>query len=192
MHRGVYGLSLARHLLGPVEQLQAMGRVGETGVDDDIALSLRHAGGAISTVRASLRTAGVNTMQIYGTDGTICVDPPLYRPFAARLIRVDPRVGGTSASGGGRLESLKEGGLAQGLNQRLARLKAFANPRGEKISAPFSGNGYGHEALAVAAAVRAGRVESPVVPLPRSVEIMGLIDRARQQIGMQTQSGAET
>ena len=181
MHRGIYGLSLARHFLGPVAELQAMGRLGETGVDEDCALTLRHENGALSTIRASLRAAGINAAELYGTKATYRIAPPLYRPFAARRIAVSPRTGGTSGAGngGGRLEGLKEGGAAQGLNQRLARLKEFVKPPGQGISAPFAGNGYGHEAEAVAEAVRAGRTEHAAMPLEESVEIMGLIDRAR-------------
>ena len=88
-------------------------------------------------------------------------------------------VGGSSGPGGGRLEKVKEGALAQGANQRLARIKTFLRPPGQALSAPFVGNGYGHEAAAVAAAVRAGQGQSAVMPLGESVEIMDLMDRAR-------------
>ena len=179
MHRGVYGLSLARHLLGPVADMQVMGRIGATGVDEDCALNLRHEGGAISTIRASLRTIGTNAAQISGTEATIRLDPPIYRPVRARLSPTRPRTGGSSGSGPGRLERLREGGLAQGLNQRLGPLRSAVRPTGQGLFAPFDGNGYGHEAEAVAAAVRAGQGESPLMPLDESVEIMELIDRAR-------------
>lgn len=182
MHRGVYGLSLARHLLGPVAEMQVMGRVGDTGVDEDCALSLRHDSGAISTIRASLRAAGLNSATLYGERATLQLAPPVYRPFAARRIAVTPRVGGTSAKPG-KLETVKESATAQGLNQRLARLKAFLKPPGKGLYAPFKGNGYGHEAEAVAQAVRAGQGEHSAMPLAESVEIMGLIDQARAAWG---------
>lgn len=183
MHRGVYGLSLARHFLGPVAELQAMARLGETGVDEDCAVTLRHENGAISSVRAGLRAAAINAATLYGTEATFQIAPPIYRPFAARRIAVPPRAGGTSGAGGGRLEGLKEAGFAQGLNQRLNRLKGFLRPPGQGIAARFAGNGYGHEAEAVAEAVRAGRTEHALMPLAESVEIMELIDRARAAWG---------
>jgi predicted dehydrogenase len=181
MHRGVYPLSLARHFLGPVTDIRAVGRLGDTGVDEDCALILTHEGGALSTIRAGLRASGTNRAAIFGTKATIEIAPPIYRPFAARMIALPPRRGGTGTGGGGRLETVKEGGFAQGLNQRLARLKAFAIPPGRGISAPFSGNGYGYEAQAVAEAVSQGLTEHPLMPLQESVEIMGLIDEARAQ-----------
>lgn len=187
MHRGIYGLSLARYFLGPVAELQAMGRLGETGIDEECALTLRHENGAISTIRASLRAAGISAAELYGTQASYRIAPPIYRPFAARRIAVPPRAGGTSGpgagNGGGRLEGLKEGSFAQGLNQRLARLKEFLRPPGQGISAPFAGNGYGHEAAALAEAVRAGRREHPAMPLAESVEIMALVDQARAAWG---------
>ena len=57
----------------------------------------------------------------------------------------------------------------------------FAAPPGRGISAPYTGNGYGHEAAAVAEAVARGQREHYLMPLAESVEIMGLIDLARAQ-----------
>lgn len=179
MHRGIYPLSLARHLLGPVADLQATARLGDTGVDETMALTLTHESGAISTVTAGLRAAGTNRATLYGTRATIEIAPPIYRPFAARRLALAPRRGGTGGSGGGRLAGIKEGGTAQGLNQRLARLKAFVKPPGQGIAAPFAGNGYHYEAMAVAGAVAAGQTEHALMPLDESVEIMDLVDRAR-------------
>lgn len=182
MHRGIYPLSLARHFLGPVADLTAVARIGATGVDEDCTLVLTHAGGAISTIRAGLRAAGTNRAALYGTRATVEIGPPIYRPSAARLVAMAPRRGGTGGGeGGGRFEAARESGPVQGLNQRLARLRAFLKPPGRDLSAPFAGNGYGHEALAVAGAVRQGWREHPLMPLAESVEIMGLVDRARAQ-----------
>lgn len=178
MHRGVYPLSLAIHLLGPVTEMQAMGQRGETGVDEDCALSLRHASGAISTLRASLRAAGPNTATVHGTEGTIVLEPPLYRPFRARLYPTRPRKAGTGGPPG-RAEALKEGGLAQGVNQRAGWLKGAVKPAGQGLTAYFEGNGYHYEALAVAAAVAGGQTEHSLMPLDESVAIMDLVDRAR-------------
>ncbi|MEX2517998.1 MAG: Gfo/Idh/MocA family oxidoreductase [Paracoccaceae bacterium] len=181
MHRGIYPLSLARHLLGPVSTLQAMARIGETGVDEDVALTLRHASGAISTLRASLRASGPNGAIIRGAKGVIEIAPPIYRPFKARLTVVSPRKGGTGAGGGGRFEALKEGGFLQGLNQRADGLKALLRSRAGGLSGKFEGNGYHYEAAAVAAAVTAGQGEHALMPLAESVEIMDLVDQAKSQ-----------
>ena len=181
MHRGVYALSLARHLLGPVDELSAVARIGATGVDEDCVLALRHASGAVSSLRAGLRSPGANGAELYGTDATIRIAAPIFRPGAARLIAARPRAGGTG--GGGRLAGVRESGLAQAIAQRLGPWRAALMPPGRALRAPYAGNGYGHQAAAVAAAVRAGETECALMPLAESVEIMGLIDRARAAWG---------
>lgn len=178
MHRGYYAVSLALHFLGPVRDVQASLRRGETGVDEDVALILTHDSGAISTLNASLRSGGDNRASLRGTKGRLEITAPIFRPFEARLYRTTARKAGTGTAPG-RAEGLKEGGLLQGLNQRLQPLKARLKPGGTRLSARFAGNGYGHEALAVAAALRAGLTEEPRMPLDDSLAIMAILDRAK-------------
>jgi predicted dehydrogenase len=179
MHRGVYGLSLARFLLGPVSEVSAVARIGETGVDEDCVVTLRHASGAISTVRASLSSNGPNDMAVQGSRGTIRADQPLYRPPGARLYRTTPRTGGTGG-GGGRLRS---DGRVHALWQRVGPVVKALRPGGERLSAPYAGDGYGHQIEAVHRALAAGERESAVMPLSESVEVMEMIDRARTSWG---------
>jgi predicted dehydrogenase len=175
MHRGVYPLSLARHLLGPIAEVTARGRIGETGVDEDCSVILRHADGALTTLTASLRSPGPNGLVLAGTQGLLALDAPVYRPFRARLTAVTPRDG--SRQGAPRFEGAREGGLAQRLNQMLAR------PGGRVISRPYGGNGYHYEAAEVARCLAAGQTVSARMPPTESVEIMAAIDAARAQFG---------
>ncbi len=183
MQRGIYPLSLACHLLGPVTDITARGRIGPTGVDEDCALVLRHGSGALSTIRASLGSDGPNAATITGTKASLHLVAPIWRPASARLLPARPSSTGGFGGKGGRLASLRETGLAQRLTQDLAPLKARLTGRaGRRISAPFAGNGYVHEALELMRAVAAGEDESTVMPLAESVAIMGLLDAARAQI----------
>ncbi len=59
---------------------------------------------------------------------------------------------------------------------------AFAES--EVIRRPYIANGYSHEAIEVASCVRAGKLESDVMPLDESVRIMAIMDEIRAQIGM--------
>jgi predicted dehydrogenase len=196
MHRGIYPLSLARHLLGPVEDLQAMARIGATGVDEDCALTLRHASGALSVLRASLSSNGPNGMVIQGTRGTIRVAAPIYRPPAARLFATTPRTGGTGGgtgggaggaaggdAGGGGAGGLRGNPRVHALWQRVGPALRGLRPGGRRLAAPYAGTGYGHQLQAVMAALAAGETESPLMPLAESVEIMGLVDAARDRWG---------
>lgn len=53
---GIYPLSIAAALLGPVESVNAQAIMGATGVDIETAFTLRHAGGGMSACSCSLRT----------------------------------------------------------------------------------------------------------------------------------------
>jgi predicted dehydrogenase len=179
MYRGIYPLSLARHLLGPVTDLQAMARFGETGVDEDCVLTLRHASGALSSLRAGLRSGGENNATIHGTKAVLKIATPIYRPFAATLtpVRIAPRGPGSPQ----RFEALREGTLAHMAYQHAGGLLQALRGRSTKLKAAYRGNGYHHEAEAVRHAVAAGALESPVMPLSESIEIMELVDAARSQ-----------
>uniref|UniRef100_A0A7C1JGE5 Gfo/Idh/MocA family oxidoreductase n=1 Tax=Caldilinea aerophila TaxID=133453 RepID=A0A7C1JGE5_9CHLR len=54
----------------------------------------------------------------------------------------------------------------------------------EVIRCPYIANGYSHEAIEVANCVRAGKLESDIMPLDESVRIMAIMDEIRRQIGM--------
>ncbi|MFS4437715.1 Gfo/Idh/MocA family protein [Paracoccaceae bacterium GXU_MW_L88] len=177
MHRGIYPLSLARAFCGPVDEMQAMARIGSTAVDEEVMLTLRHAGGALSNIRASLRSTGPNMLVIQGERGTIRLEAPIYRPPSARLFRIKPREGGTG--GGGKLAGLKENATVQALWQRFGGAAKALRPGGSAINAPYAGNGYGHEADAVAEALEKGVTAHQTLPLEETVEIMKLVDQAK-------------
>jgi predicted dehydrogenase len=54
----------------------------------------------------------------------------------------------------------------------------------ETFGEPLIGGGLAHEAIEVNRCLRAGEVESPLVPLDETVALMGLMDRIREQIGV--------
>lgn len=181
MHRGIYPLSLARHLLGPIDDVAATARIGATGVDEDCTLVLRHLSGAISTISASLRAFGTNDMTICGTRGMLHVYPPIFRPWQARLSLGAPRT--AQSSRGGRLQALRESGMAQRLNQALPMALRHMLGRAKTIRKPYAGNGYQYEAAEVAQCLARGETTSLLMPVSESIEIMAVIDRARAQFG---------
>jgi predicted dehydrogenase len=68
---GIYPLQLCSLVLGPVEQVVAQGSIGETGVDEQVAAVLRHAGGKLGVMKAAIRVAMTCTARIAGTEGSI-------------------------------------------------------------------------------------------------------------------------
>jgi len=174
LQRGVYPLSLASHLLGLPEESSAMLRRGLSGVDEDIAVQLRHPGGALSQIRASLTANGANTLEILGDRGALRFEGRIWRPSALRLSRYTPREEGGGGTGG-RLAGLRESRMGQAA-QRL--LMPIMDRRGSRVLAvPARGNGYGHQAEAVMAGIAAGALESPLMPLSESVALTEMMER---------------
>ncbi len=59
-----------------------------------------------------------------------------------------------------------------------------AGTRNETISLPHVANGYEYEAMEVGRCLRAGIMESPIMPLAESLALMRILDTLRQQWGL--------
>ena len=68
---GIYPLQLCSLLLGPPDNVEAVGHVGETLVDEQMAAVLHHPGGAIGVVQAAIRTNLRCDARIVGETGVI-------------------------------------------------------------------------------------------------------------------------
>ena len=178
LHRGIYPLAMAFDLLGEAELAGAAARMGATGVDEDCVLVLRHGGGALSTVRASLSSPLANDLTIEGTHGAIHVHAPIFRPF--RLTLTGTRPANRPRTGNLTLEKIREGALAQGVQQRFRGLAAALRPgRRWTLTRAYGGNGYHYEADEVMRCVQRGAKESALMPLAQSVAMAALISEAR-------------
>ena len=71
---GIYPLSIASALLGPVESVQAQAMIGETGVDVGTGFVMRHRGGTMSVSSCSLRAGTPCELHISGSLGSIRMD----------------------------------------------------------------------------------------------------------------------
>ena len=180
-YRGVYPLSLACLVMGPVKEAHAVAVFGDTGVDEDTIVASRHRTG-VSTIQAGLRTNAANDFRIMGTTGAIHVEAPIYRPFRLRCTPVRPGGAPWPDEARKRLlgESLGESPFAQGLMRRIrGPIDAIRKPRGRTITRRFAGNGYHYEADELMRSVRAGRTESGILPLEESLIVMDALDKAR-------------
>ena len=86
---GIYPVSFAWDVLGEPDEVRATARLGETGADTDVAISLRHASGGVSSLLTSSRAAGANAAQIVGTTGRIEIDGVFYAPTSFRVFDLD-------------------------------------------------------------------------------------------------------
>ncbi len=86
---GIYPVSFAVGILGPVETVAAAGHLGATGADTEVAISLTHRGGGVSSLVTSSRAVGPNVAHIIGTEARIEIDRIWYTPTSFRVIAHD-------------------------------------------------------------------------------------------------------
>lgn len=89
---GIYPVSFAVDILGPVEQAFATGRLSETGADTEAAIALKHTGGAVSSLVTSSRAAGPNIAHIAGTKARIDIDAVWHSATSFRVTATDGTV----------------------------------------------------------------------------------------------------
>jgi predicted dehydrogenase len=68
---GIYPVQLCFFVLGWPDAVVAQGHVGETGVDEQVAAVLHHAGGRLGVAKCALRIPMACTARIAGTEGVI-------------------------------------------------------------------------------------------------------------------------
>lgn len=97
---GIYPAQLSTLVLGTPDRIVADGNVGITGVDEDVVAVLHHPGGALSVLKASIRTNQSCTARIAGTEGIIEIPAFMHCPHQLVV---------SSASGSETIDSPWEG-----------------------------------------------------------------------------------
>ena len=83
---GIYPLSIAAALLGPVASVQATAGMGATGVDIQTAFTLRHEGGAMSVCSCSLRARTPAELTVSGTLGHVRMNTMFHRATSVTVV----------------------------------------------------------------------------------------------------------
>ncbi|MGX4643937.1 Gfo/Idh/MocA family protein [Massilia sp. SYSU DXS3249] len=76
---GIYPLSIAASLLGPVVEVKAQAQMGATGVDVQTAFTLKHAGGAMSACSCSFLARTPGELTVSGTRGHVRMNTMFHR-----------------------------------------------------------------------------------------------------------------
>lgn len=84
---GVYCVSFASMVLGRPALAAGFSHLGETGVDEQFAAVLEHGGGRLSAITAATRTATPQEATVVGTEGSVRVHSPWWRPEAMTVSR---------------------------------------------------------------------------------------------------------
>lgn len=87
---GIYPVSLAAHFMGAITKAAAVGGIGDTQVDDNVAISLAHAQGGVSTALCGFHAHSPRDALIIGTEGQIVLHGPFYKSTG---LTVKPRDG---------------------------------------------------------------------------------------------------
>lgn len=125
---GVYPVSFAWDILGPMDEIRAVGRLAETGADTEAVISSTHTAGGVSSLITSSRAAGPNIAHIVGTRARIDIDTVWYTPTSFRV----------TATGGTVLEEYVSEVPGRGMQfQALAAEEIIAAGRTDSDLLPF-------------------------------------------------------
>jgi predicted dehydrogenase len=86
---GIYPLSIAADLLGPVDNVQAQALMGPTGVDIHTGFTLRHTSGALSICSCSLRARTPAELTVAGEFGHIRMNTMFHRATSISVVLAD-------------------------------------------------------------------------------------------------------
>jgi predicted dehydrogenase len=86
---GIYPLSIAVALLGPVQAVAAQAEIGPTGVDEQTGFVLRHRDGGMSMCSCSLRARLPSELTIAGEQGHVRMNTMFHRAQTVTVSRAD-------------------------------------------------------------------------------------------------------
>lgn len=177
---GVYPISLAWWLLGEPVAGRAVLTSAPSGVDAQATVVLSHQGGALASLTCSFEQRLRNRAFVAGSEGSVETDAPLYAPTRLVFTKGAPPPGPEGEPSARPIDRLLTHPSIVAARRRFApALRQLIRRERRAEAHPFPGHGYQFEALEVARCVRAGLVESPVVPLDTSVRILRALDHLR-------------
>jgi predicted dehydrogenase len=86
---GIYPLSIAAALLGPVESVRAQAQMGATGVDVQTGFTLRHEGGGFSVCSCSLRARTPSELTVAGELGHVRMHTMFHKTGSISVVLAD-------------------------------------------------------------------------------------------------------
>ena len=179
LDRGVYGVSLAIHLLGPVHQVAASAQLNENGVDLTTDLSLEHYSGATSQISVSLNALMSNTATLSCTHGSIQLGAPVVGSESVLGQQMTPDPGPAASD----LFQSSEPGLKDRLksNALLRKVKRLKDATAAQF-VPHGVDQYAPMITHFCDMIRAKQVESTLASLDLSLNTQDVLDQARVQI----------
>ncbi len=170
---GVYAIHAVHAVLGAPQKVTANWVIGQTGVDETTLATLHYPHGVMARIACSIRHGCKDELSVHGTNGTLVLEAPLYRP---ETIVITP----LTAQGGeagipvqpSKLKALAQRGevrAAMGLLRNLRRTQRHS----------AIGNGYAHEAVEVQQSLQRHALQSDLLPLSESLAVMETVEKIR-------------
>ena len=187
LDRGVYLISICEYLMGAPLSVHGSAALGRSGVDESSAYQLTHKDGSLACLSASLRVQGSNDFQVFGERGSFRLVEPFYRSHRLELGSVQARAADAQAQalqrlGSGMKERLRGSAALKGLRRRGHWLQQLKPTAGRTLA--FPGNGYQFEIAEVTRCLQQGLLESSIMPLDESINVMKTMDTLRRQWGL--------
>lgn len=191
LQKGIYLLSLASMILGCPSVVRSLAIVGETGVDEHAGILLGYPGSQLASLVCSVRVHTQRGATIVGTAGQIRIHEPIVCPASLTLRRYPNWDRHHENFGETRSSQIKRLLVQYGKQSRLLRQLRERCPRSserllygvysKKIYAPPVGEGLHYQVSDVIRCLRAGQIESAIMPLNESLSVMGTVDLIKEQ-----------
>lgn len=187
LQRGVYLLSLTSMILGAPTIVKSVSVPAKTGVDEQTGILLGYPGGSLASLWCSVGARSGRQGAIVGTNGQVVINDPINCPSSLSLRlygkRQQHHTDGTSqpdpALKAAFLRYAKRSLLIRKLRERFPELsdRILYGIRSTTICMPPIGEGLHYQVAEVNRCLRAGQLESDVMPLNESLSVMATMDR---------------
>ncbi|MDR4494033.1 MAG: Gfo/Idh/MocA family protein [Nitrospirales bacterium] len=191
LQRGIYLLSLANMIFGSPSSVKSFSMKGESGVDEETGFLLKYGCHSLATLWCSISIAGQREGAIVGTNGLLRIHPPINCPSCLTVQDFRPQKTSRTLKRSDGTPTLKNRLIQYAKGKRFLhllreRFPVFSNRILHGIHTtifydPPKGEGLHYQVSEVNRCLRAGRMESPIMPWDESLSIMRTMDQIRAQ-----------
>ncbi|MEQ1559312.1 MAG: Gfo/Idh/MocA family oxidoreductase [Methyloglobulus sp.] len=176
LDRGVYPIALALKLFGSAKKVSGNLNVTANGVDTEAFLAISHDNGCYSQLAVSINALLQNRAVLSCVGGSISLEPPVIGAEAVAVRRILPDDKVSSFDAAGTLVSFK-----QRLRQLpvLRRINSLKNGLSNEYHS-WGANQYLPVLNHFCELFRAQKLESEIMPLRLSTQVLQVIDQAKQ------------
>jgi predicted dehydrogenase len=188
LQKGVYLLSLTSMILGSPTRVKSLSVFGESGIDEGTGIVLEYPKGRLATLWCSIRARGERQAVIAGTHGQIVIHDPITCPSTLTLRLYGPQrhhqASVRKAETGFKAQTIRYAKRSLLMRRFRERFPMFGDRllygiRSSRMCAPPIGEGLHYQATEVNRCLRAGQLESHVMPLNESLNILETMDLIR-------------